>query len=696
MSSRALRRLQKSQLDHPDAEISEEEPEYRPQSNINAFALLNGISDTDTDSDSDDIADNTHFETKSVSPVTTENESRDTKRKQTKKAPSKNQKKKADRHGAATGVEDDDDLDRFLEEVKLRDQAQASKANSSTPVLEERVDYEKPLNDEDPPLAYTDSNYVYFTTSRLADCMSLLSVGDVKNLDPDTELKSLFGKISLETIEDANTSTSMAVSPEVLAQFKKLARLTRGWGGKDHRSVPGTSRKLLLTRIKDDWLPTAQKTLTMDELAIDEVIEYKEYKEETVDYQTLELKVRNEADLGIKYFRFTKTHSMPERLANSKFYASVVMTPDPESLMQLLQQHPYHVETLLQVAMVLLRQGNDKSTSTALVEKALFVFDRSLHKTCHELLQQGMTELVRFPYECFANRQLYLNIFRVITGLGERSTFSTALNYCKLLLAFAPAEDPLGVRYFIDHYAIAAEEYEYLIKFVESALVQTYTQWFTPGLAFSYVLALLLLERKEEAQKAIESAFDAHRWCALQLLRDLCLAQISPIQESDLDPSERTKIEAETYMVRAKTLWKRDQDIKFLHNALEKLFTGIATKKKGLWILGWLGKGQSSTQTDIPINLVRFVILSGENKVLAKIPERVFSRDDVLEYDVMPPKDDSSRYDVFSGSQAGHKITDSLFDYIDHNIISAIVQNRTGAEFHDFVGLDEEEQRDAE
>ena len=91
----------------------------------------------------------------------------------------------------------------------------------------------------------------------------------------------------------------------------------------------------------------------------------------------------------MKYFQFSKINNIKERVANTRFYASVVMSPDPESLMQQLQQYPYHVETLLQVAMVLLRQGDNKSTSNALVERAL------LHLTDHSI--RGSTSCCTKP-----------------------------------------------------------------------------------------------------------------------------------------------------------------------------------------------------------------------------------------------------------------------------------------------------------
>lgn len=52
---------------------------------------------------------------------------------------------------------------------------------------------------------------------------------------------------------------------------------------------------------------------------------------------------------------------------------------------------------------------------------------------------------------------------------------------------------------------------------------------------------------------------------------------------------------------------------------------------------------------------------------------------------MIPPKDTSASYDVFTGVSNAGGATDSLANYLDHNIIAAIVQNRTGAEFDELL-----------
>lgn len=671
-----MRRLELQRLSSASPGVesaSESEPETPPTPRVNAFALLGGESSEESESEEEEPV-------PQPTPV----------RKPVVEAKKTSKKKKE--------AQDDADLDKFLAEVRERDLAKSKTAlaTASQEDFSQEPDFEQNYEEEPTPVAYSDSNYLYFTTSRLKQCLHLLSVGSSKNLDADTELKNLFGNLSLEAIEDGNSTTSLATSPEVLAQFKKLARLTRGWGGRDHRNVPGTTRKLLLTRIKDDWLPTAQKPLHMEDLTRDDVVRIWDYKEEEESYEHLERKAINEEKLGVRYFRFSKVSSVTERVANSRFYASVVMTPDPDSLMQLLQQHPYHVETLLQVAMVILRQGNDKATSNALVEKALFVFDRSFNKRFHELLQEAKTGLIRLPYEGYVNRQFYLCLFRVISGHGERSTFFTALNYCKLLLSLSPAEDPVGVRYFIDHYALLSEEYEYLVKLVDSPLTHTYGQWYTPGLAFSAVLALLHLGKTKEAKASLKRAFNAHPYCAYKLLETVGLATQIPVSLNDIQTGSHVMLASETCLVRAPLVWKEQTHRDFLHNELYSLFEQKKSGDKSSW-LGKLFGSTTKESSEIPLNLLRFAVLSGENKLLAKVPEMMFERDDVHEYDVLPPKDETSGYDVYTGVDKSAKATDSLFDYLDHNIIGAIVQNRTGNELEDLLaGFGEEDPEQAQ
>ncbi|ODV68924.1 DUF654-domain-containing protein [Hyphopichia burtonii NRRL Y-1933] len=703
MSSRALRRLEQQRIQEEaerneqeraqnSGEDSENDYQDSKQPAFNAFSLLNE-QDEETDSGNEDAPETVSPPEPKPEPVSLPSK----KSKKKSKSKKKQQKKNNQEKETSADIDSDEELDKILAEVKLKDKSGDSSENTSssaTPQLESydfEYDVEEEFDEDIKPSPHFDSNFKRFTSNRLKQSLRLLSIQSIKNLDPDQELSNLFGNLSKDTIEDANQTTALSTSPEVLAQFKKLARLTRGWCGKDRRSVPGTTRKLLLSRIKDDYLPTAAKPLNMEELKMSQIVDILDYKEDSFEREELNIKVKKELALGVKYFKFNKVRSIQDRVANTRFYHAAVLTPDPDSLMQLLQQNPYHEETLFQVAMVMLRQGGDKSISNSLVEKGLFVFDRSFHKKFHELLYEGKNGLLRLPYEGFVNRQFYLGLFRYIINLGERSMFFTALNYCKFLLSLSPSEDPLGVRYFIDFYAILAEEFKYLIQFSESPLSTTYSKWNTPGIAFSTVLAFLRLNDKEGARKALISAYSQHPYAAYKLLEAIGLSQSLPVKEHELPTTPEILIASETYLVRAPLLWKEQEERNFLHDELLALFKSQPFEKNTTSFSQSIFQyftGSSKPEDgdgEIPFNLIRFAILSGENKIMAKLPEAIFSRDDVFEYDVLPPRDpNSTRLNHFL-IREGHQVTDSMLDYVDQNLLGAIVQERTGNSFEDIL-----------
>lgn len=696
MSSRALRRLERQKLENelsisPEPERNgndesdfDDSPISKPKAN--AFALLNdGDNETDDEenSDNDNEEDESTEQTRSTPKQPNEPpKNKNNKKKQQQKKATTNKKKQQNKIVDEYG---DDEFDKILEQMRIKDDQTTTVSVTNQKTLINVYDFEEELDEITTPTPDFDSNFKAFTTNRLKQSLSLLSIKSVGSLDQDNEYKNLFGNLSMNTIEDANSTTSMGMSPEMLQQFKRLAKLTRGWGGKDRRGIPGTTRKLIFSKIKDDWLPTTLKPLNMEEIKPDDYVKFLDYKEDTADLEELQLKINKEVNLGVKYFQFSKINNIKERVANTRFYASVVMSPDPESLMQQLQQYPYHVETLLQVAMVLLRQGDNKSTSNALVERALFAFDRSLHKGFHELLYQASNGLARLPYERFMNRQFYLCLFRYITALGERSTFYTALAYCKLLLSLSPAEDPLGVRYFIDFYALMSEEWKYMVQFAESPLVTTYTRWYTPGIAFSTVLAHLKLNQEEKARGALKKAFEAHPYTAYKLYKQIGLSNDLSLSEGSFKIDTEVEIATETYLVRCTIMWNDQSHRQFLHDELEKLFSDwkLQNSNNGVFssILGSFGfKDNKKESNNAPFNLLRFAILSGENKIMAKLPQQLWSRNDIFEYDILPPKQDEEQTVLMGLLKKDESIVDHLLDYVDQNLLGSIIQSRTADE----------------
>ncbi|KAH3679520.1 hypothetical protein WICPIJ_008595 [Wickerhamomyces pijperi] len=674
MSSRALRRLERerekaleSSGNSPAALESEEESYHAPPTSTNKaknlFALM--VDSEEEEAPEDDSEEEQVSKPIEKASLPTKSQKKKNKNKKAKGKKAKKQElsdeEDEDDEVKAT-VSEDEEFERLLKELKGED---ATKGAASGATTSQTIDLtEQEEQEQLPPQHPIDPSYRHFTIRNQLQCQDLLRLNP-RELDPDTEFQKLFGKLSSEALEDANSTTSTSIPPEQLAQIKKLSKIIRGWGGRDRRSIPGTSRKLILTKVRDDWIPTQKSDITMDELTAAELIDNK--LQETDDWMDvikddISVALRN----GIRQFKFTRSSLDPQsKMANSQFFHSVITSPNHENLISLLQRSPYHPETILQVALIFIRQG-DKSNSNGLIERALFVFDRAF-KTNMELCN-GLT---RLPFNYYLNRQFYLTLFRYIDVLTKKGTYGTALAYCKLLLSLDPQGDPFGVRYFLDFYALIAGQYQYLIDLVKSPLVQVYKKWYTPGLAYSCALAYLKLGKLEEARCELKNAFLRHPYVGYKLLEAIGLASDIPVGDYKVfEVGPEIELECEAYVMRAGLIWNEASDRKFLHDTLLQI---INSGSKGL-------KFDQLEDPVIPLNLLRFVILSGEGKLMSKIPASIWDENEIYEFDVLPPttKNTELLNDFIDSRFMNEQIDEqrllemvqnmSLQDYIDENV----------------------------
>lgn len=559
---------------------------------------------------------------------------------------------------------------------KKKEKAAASAGNSTEVSIENTPEVSTPQPNQTPtqqqtltkttkivvPEQYIDPGFSNFTAQDFKDTLPLLQF-NTRNLDPDNEYKELFGHISSKVLNDADSTTSSFTSPEVLAQIKQVAQRVRNWGGKDRRSMPGTTRKLTLTKIRDDWIPTNVKNITMSELSHREVKELKQTKNSNDWIDVIEDETKQEYNAGIRYFRFTSNRN--ETALNAHFLLSVSIRPNHETLIHLLQANPYHVESILQVSNILVRQG-DKSNNNGLIERALFVFDRALKAN----FQLG-TALNRLPFEYFLNRQFYLAIFKYINVLTQKGTFFTAFNYCKLLLSINPTEDPYGVRYFFDFYAVMAQEYQYLIDFTQSALCQSYINWITPGLMYSVVLSYLHLNKPAEAAKALADAFNMYPYLGLHLLEDVCKTQLGSLNLNTKfvnhiykNLSSNVELLSQTYSVRAKLMWKDINHIKFLNAELIKILNTANVADLQCDKIG----------EEIASNLLRYAILSNENSLMSKIPKEFWTDNEIFEYDVLPPNNPNA--ELFSSMVDDNVIGQAILEESQIDYLEQLTQEQ--------------------
>lgn len=344
---------------------------------------------------------------------------------------------------------DDEEFDKIIQQFKKTDVLKYGKARKDDGVNEEdfftaseseetfNVPWRSFLSLEDDP------GFTKFPISSLKHSCKFFQ-NDFKKLDPHTEFKLLFDDISPESLEDIDSMTSTPVSPQQLKQIQRLKRLIRNWGGKDHKLAPNGPgmhpHHLKFTKIRDDWIPTQRGELSMKLLSSDELLNWQLW-ERPLDWKDVIQNDVSQWQKFISFYKFEPLNSDSSKKSMMDFYLSVIVHPDHEALINLISsKFPYHVPGLLQVALILIRQG-DKSNTNGLLQRALFVFDRALKAN---IVFDSLT--CQLPYIYFFNRQFYLAVFRYIQSLAQRGVIGTASEWTKVLWSLSPLEDPLGCR----------------------------------------------------------------------------------------------------------------------------------------------------------------------------------------------------------------------------------------------------------
>ncbi|KAF9086095.1 Transcription factor 25 [Mortierella sp. AD031] len=255
----------------------------------------------------------------------------------------------------------------------------------------------------------------------------LLAV-DTRFLDADAEMKKMFG--------------ARVVNSEI----------------KDRRYAK-VAKKALLAQPRGTWPVRKASGLSMD----------------IVDQEEKE-----------KITTFKIVHSEYYQRTQLKFLAAVA-SYDPNNLVMLLRESPFHIDSLLQLSEVSKHNG-DNGLAGEFIEQALFAFEKSFHSLFN--IASGS---VRLSFQEVENRSFFLALHRHIQFLGRRGCWRTAFEFNKLLLSLDPKHDELGSLLSIDFFALKAQEYIYLQKLYER-LQEEHGLGQLPNFAYSMALAQFHLE----------------------------------------------------------------------------------------------------------------------------------------------------------------------------------------------------------
>lgn len=644
MSSRALRKFQndeellESLLKEAGSKKATPEPAKTPASKVNLFALMG-------DDESDDSIERGEYELDDAGETVQQEKiklpTKSQKRKSKKKKGSKVGKLKPTNPEVADDDIEDDGLDEIIQKFRREDiERYGLQGNEDSDEFQTASETEEENESASTIMRdiISDSGFTEFPKKELRSYERFFNV-DYKKLDPHYEFKLLFDDLSAESLEDIDSMTTSHVSPQQLKQIQRMKRLIKNWGGKDHRTVPNgpgsNAHRLQFTKVREDWLPTPRGELSMKLLTSDELREWQMWQRPNDWKDIIEEDVK-EMKKKISFYRFEPLSPDVNKRATTEFYLSTILHPDHEALIHLISsKYPYHVPGLLQVALILIRQG-DRSNTNGLLQRALFVFDRALKAGI-----QFNALSCQLPYIYFYNRQFYFAIFRYVLALAQRGAIATAGEWCKALWSLSPLEDPLGCRYFIDHYLLLNKEYQYLIDLSKSALANAYKQWCTLGLTLGAVLSYLRIGLPEEARKVFRRSFAYHVRSYSLLFIEKLSGDPKMTGGVERGISSAEIIEVKAYMARFAMTWSSPEEVSFLHDEIVAGYKLPVNQRTDPVVQPEDIRASNTANPlfldGIPVNLLRFALLSEEPSVMGALPKGIWEGHEVYDFDVLPP-----------------------------------------------------------
>jgi hypothetical protein len=575
MSSRALRKLQQEkeaqlrlqQLEKEAQELEgdEEADDLRPtQTKKSAFALLGEDGDDDVDEDEDDSIEGTaptNTETAQSIPST-----------QSKK---KNKKKKKKAKGAAGGTEEaaqDDDIDEI--DAALKELATSNNGNSVAATTSAGVD---PVVEE---------------------ANRLLAI-DTTHLHAQNEMKRLFGRAALEQDEDEAPGAAGGAGGNRRQQRQQmgLAQALRGGrqgGGRAGGFSAVSLRRNIFIQGKEEWPMATGGGLGM------------EIEEKRAD--------------GTVLYKYV--HNMSYQHVQSQF-DSCVATMDPNSLVALLRENPYHISTLLQVSEIA-KHESDHATSGDLLERALFSFGRAAHSTFAKNLAEGKA---RLDFRRAENREFWLASWRYMQNLTMRATWRTVFEWAKLLISLSPEDDPYGLWLVLDQYALRSRQDLDYIKISRNAKLG-HIHSNLPNIQLSQALAEYRSGDRRKGRQALYTAIGKYPWVIARLLQET--NQDAPPGIWGAEPrTEYEKLHCELYALRAKDLWNTPEHSALLVEISSALSDAVSPSVPD--------------DTAITRREARHVLLTDNPTLIALIP-RSLTEQLTSSSDPLPPTDSLESY----------------------------------------------------
>ncbi|XP_059524174.1 ribosome quality control complex subunit TCF25 isoform X3 [Myotis daubentonii] len=462
--------------------------------------------------------------------------------------------------------------------------------------------------------------------------------GEVDDRTGPLEQSNVSGKLRKKKKKQKNKKSSTGETSENgLEDIDRILERIEDSSGPHHPSPPPlSSRKHVLyvehrprqrQRVypKCTWLTTPKST-------------WPRYAKPGLSMRLLESKK------GLSCFAFE--HSEEYQQTQHKFLAAVE-SMEPNNIVVLLQTSPYHVDSLLQLSDAC-RFQDDQEMARDLVERALYSMECAFHP-----LFSLTSGTCRLDYRRPENRSFYLALYKQMSFLEKRGCPRTALEYCKLILSLEPDEDPLCMLLLVDHLALRARDYEYLIRlFQEWEAHRNLSQ--LPNFAFSVPLAYFLLSQqadlpeqelssaREKASLLVRQALIMFPGVLMPLLECCsvrpdaavsCHPFFGPNSEISQPPALSQLVSL--YLGRSHFLWKEPAIMSWLEENVREVLQAVDA---GDPAVEECENRRKVLYQRAPRNIHRHVVLSEIKEAVAALPPDVTTQF-MMGFDPLPPSD---------------------------------------------------------
>ena len=219
-----------------------------------------------------------------------------------------------------------------------------------------------------------------------------------------------------------------------------------------------------------------------------------------------------------------------------------------------------------------------------------------------------------------------------------KGTYSTALEWAKLLLALNPTNDPYCMRLMIHNLALRAHDSRWLLDLYDSAWGKAWQQaekdrnpaiyHISPSLAF----AAMQLREGAKCRELLSNAMNNVPWLFFRLFKELDLD--APPSIWGVEPrSDAETLFTEIYVLQTKDLWNTPEATALLMEIAHTI-----SKVD-------LAKIPTVDNSEMSLDVVRFVYLDNTPALMALAPSRLLHRSNNSDADPLPPDNNIISYD---------------------------------------------------